>query len=43
MAETVVYQFEAPQPLWDEWKDGVPRSKNLDERIIELMRKDIES
>lgn len=39
----VQYNFEVDDDLWGDWKDTVPRSKNLDERIRELIREDLES
>ncbi len=40
--ETVEYRFSAPRDLWVRWKDTVPRSKNLDERLIELIEADVD-
>lgn len=40
-ADTTEYRFDVQTPLWEEWKDTVPRSKNLDERIVELLREDL--
>lgn len=34
------YSFEVDDELWDDWKETVPRSKNLDERIAELLAAD---
>lgn len=34
------YQFEIDDEKWDDWKDTVPRSKSLEERIIELIEAD---
>jgi len=36
------YQFQIDDEDWDEWKDTVPRSKTLDERIRELIEADTE-
>ncbi|MDS0284770.1 hypothetical protein [Haloarcula onubensis] len=36
----VTYQFEIDKDEWDEWKNTVPRTKALDERIRELIRAD---
>jgi len=36
----VKYQFEVDDDTWDEWKDTVPRSKSLEDRIIELLEAD---
>jgi len=33
----VTYQFEIDDEAWRRWKDTVPRSKNLDERLRELV------
>lgn len=33
----VTYQFEVDADTWAAWKDTVPRSKNLDERLRELV------
>lgn len=35
------YQFKIDRQLWNEWKDTVPRSKKLDERIITLVEQDL--
>jgi hypothetical protein len=36
------YQFQVDDDTWDAWKDTVPRSKSLEERIIELIEADTE-
>lgn len=36
----VTYQFEVDEEEWDAWKNTVPRTKALDERIRELIRAD---
>ena len=33
----VTYQFDVDGETWEKWKDTVPRSKNLDERLRELI------
>jgi len=38
--DVTTYQFEIDDDLWEEWKDTVPRSKALDERIRELIEAD---
>lgn len=39
--ETLIqYQFKVPQAKWIKWKKTVPRTKKLDERIIELLEED---
>jgi hypothetical protein len=38
----VVYQFEADDEEWEAWKETVPRSKALDQRIRELLKADRE-
>lgn len=38
----VTYQFMIDDETWEEWKDTVPRSKTLDERLIELIEADLE-
>jgi hypothetical protein len=38
----VTYQFEVDADTWAAWKDTVPRSKNLDERLRELVVADTE-
>jgi hypothetical protein len=38
----VTYQFEVDEEEWDAWKNTVPRTKALDERIRELIRADTE-
>jgi len=36
------YQFQIDDDKWEAWKDTVPRSKSLEERIIELIEADTE-
>jgi hypothetical protein len=36
------YQFQIDDDKWEDWKDTVPRSKSLEERIIELIEADTE-
>ena len=36
----VVYQFEVDDELWNRWKDTVPRSKSLDQRVRGLIEAD---
>ena len=36
------YQFQIDDEKWHAWKDTVPRSKSLDQRIIELIEADTE-
>lgn len=36
------YQFEVGDDTWEEWKETVPRTKSLDERLIELIEADTE-
>ena len=38
----VTYQFEVDGDTWRKWKDTVPRSKNLDDRLRELVVLDAE-
>lgn len=38
----VKYQFEVDDESWRKWKNTVPRSKSLDQRIIELIEADTE-
>lgn len=38
----VKYQFEIDDETWTEWKNTVPRSKSLEQRIIELIEADTE-
>jgi len=38
----VKYQFEIDDDKWVRWKNTVPRSKSLEERIIELIEADTE-
>lgn len=41
--ETVVkYQFQIDDDKWEAWKQTVPRSKSLEQRIIELIEADTE-
>jgi predicted Rdx family selenoprotein len=39
-ATVVTYQFEVDDEVWEEWKNTVPRSKPLDQRLRELIRAD---
>jgi hypothetical protein len=39
----VKYQFEIDDETWREWKNTVPRSKSLEQRIIELIEADTEN
>jgi len=39
---TTTFSFQAVRVVWDEWKNTVPRTKPLDERIIELIEADTE-
>lgn len=36
------YQFEIDDQLWENWKNTVPRTKPLDQRIIELIQADLD-
>lgn len=38
----VRFNLDCPDEDWYEWADGVPRSKNLNQRIVELIRLDKE-
>ena len=38
--DMVKYQFQADDDEWRAWKDTVPRSKSLEQRINELIRAD---
>lgn len=40
--DMVKYQFEIDDDEWEDWKNTVPRSKSLDQRIRELIRADTE-
>lgn len=39
-SDTTTYQFDIPEHRWEEWKNTVPRSKSLDERLRELIKAD---
>jgi hypothetical protein len=39
--DTLQYQFKVDRQLWEEWKETVPRSKKLYERIITLVEQDL--
>lgn len=41
--QDVQYQFTVNESLWTEWKDTVPRSKALRDRIAELLKQDLEA
>lgn len=34
------YQFQIEDEKWEKWKDTVPRSKSLEQRIVELIEDD---
>lgn len=36
----VTYQFEIDDDTWNQWKNTVPRSQSLEERLIELIEAD---
>jgi hypothetical protein len=38
----VTYQFSVDDETWMAWKETVPRSKPLDQRLIELIEADLE-
>jgi hypothetical protein len=38
----VRYQFQIDDETWEEWKETVPRSKSLEQRLIELIEADTE-
>lgn len=38
----VRYQFQIDDDKWAAWKETVPRSKSLEQRIIELIEADTE-
>jgi predicted Rdx family selenoprotein len=40
--DMVRYQFQVDDELWEEWKETVPRSKSLEQRLIELIEADKE-
>ena len=40
--DMVKYQFQAGDDEWQAWKNTVPRSKSLEQRINELIRADTE-
>lgn len=40
--DMVKYQFQAEDDEWTAWKNTVPRSKSLEQRINELIRADTE-
>lgn len=40
--DMVKYQFQAEDDEWQAWKNTVPRSKSLEQRINELIRADTE-
>ena len=39
-ANMVTYQFKIPDEKWNEWKNTVPRSKSLEQRLNELIQAD---
>lgn len=40
--DRVKYQFAVDRDLWTDWKDTVPRSKALRDRLAELVERDLE-
>lgn len=40
VADMVRYQFQIDDETWQEWKNTVPRSQSLENRIIELIEAD---
>jgi len=36
-----VYQIEVPDDVWDRWKRTVPRDRKLNDRIVALIKEDI--
>jgi len=38
--EKITYSFEVDEELWEEWKMTVPRTKSLEDRLIELIEED---
>jgi alkylhydroperoxidase/carboxymuconolactone decarboxylase family protein YurZ len=40
LIRVTTYQFDVEDDLWESWKDTVPRSKNLDTRLRELIKAD---
>lgn len=41
-AGVVKYQFQVEDETWEAWKETVPRSKSLEQRLIELIEADTE-
>jgi hypothetical protein len=40
--DMVRYQFQIDGEKWEDWKETVPRSKSLEQRITELIEADTE-
>jgi hypothetical protein len=40
--DMVRYQFQIDDEEWEAWKNTVPRSKSLEQRITELIKADAE-
>lgn len=38
----VRFNLECPDDVWYDWSDDVPRSKNLNDRLVELIEADKE-
>lgn len=38
--DRVTYQFATDRETWRAWADSVPRSLNLDDRLVELIEQD---
>jgi len=36
------YKLDSPDDLWTDFKDTVPRSKTLNERLVELIEQEVQ-
>ena len=39
--EEITYPIKVKKELWDKFKDSIPRTKNLNESIVELIEKEV--
>jgi len=39
--EEITYPIKVNKGLWDKFKDTIPRTKNLNEAIVELIEKEV--
>jgi len=37
------YKLDAPDELWTEFKDTVPRSETLNERLVDMIEREVQN